>query len=38
MITPIAFVVDVFETPVCRMAVIEDPDENQITIHKRNGG
>jgi len=31
----VPFVVDVFETPVCRMAVIEDPDTNHITIHKR---
>jgi len=29
------FVVDAFETPVCRMAVICDPDGNHITIHKR---
>ena len=26
---------DVMETPVCRMAVIHDPDGNSITIHKR---
>lgn len=26
-----------FETPVCRMAVIADPDGNSITIHKRKG-
>ena len=32
----VTFVVDVFETPVCRMAVIEDPDGNHITIHKRH--
>jgi predicted enzyme related to lactoylglutathione lyase len=25
----------VFETPVCHMAIIEDPDGNRITIHKR---
>ena len=28
---------DVFDTPVCRMAVIEDPDGNHLTIHKRKG-
>jgi predicted enzyme related to lactoylglutathione lyase len=28
---------DVFDTPVCRMAVIEDPDGNHVTIHKRKG-
>lgn len=32
----VPFVTEVFETPVCRMAVIEDPDENHITIHKRH--
>lgn len=31
----VSFAVEIFETPVCRMAVIEDPDGNQITIHKR---
>lgn len=31
----IPFVVELFETPVCRLAVIEDPDKNQLTIHKR---
>ena len=24
-------------TPVCRMAIITDPDGNEIIIHKRNG-
>ena len=32
----VSFVAEVFETPVCRMAVIEDPDGNHITIHKRH--
>lgn len=32
----VPFVVEAFETPVCRMAVIEDPDGNHITIHKRH--
>ena len=31
----VPFVMEAFETPVCRMAVIEDPDGNHITIHKR---
>ena len=26
------------ETPVCRMAIIMDPDGNAITIHKRKAG
>ncbi|MEW6543117.1 MAG: VOC family protein [Nitrospirota bacterium] len=30
------FVLDVFATPVCRMAVIEDPDGNHLVIHKRH--
>ena len=30
----VAFVLDVTETPVCRMAVIADPDGNHIIIHK----
>ena len=29
------FDVEAMETPVCRMAVIADPDGNKITIHKR---
>lgn len=31
----VLFRVDPFPTPVCRMAVIADPDGNSITIHKR---
>lgn len=31
----IPFVLEIFETPVCRFAVIEDPDKNHLTIHKR---
>ena len=30
----VSFVTEAFDTPVCRMAVIEDPDGNHITIHK----
>jgi len=29
---------DPFETPVCRMAFILDPDGNALCIHKRNAG
>jgi predicted enzyme related to lactoylglutathione lyase len=32
----VTFVTEIFSTPVCRMAVIEDPDGNHITIHKRH--
>jgi predicted enzyme related to lactoylglutathione lyase len=32
----VPFVTEVFDTPVCRMAVIEDQDGNHITIHKRH--
>lgn len=30
-----AFRLEPFETPVCHMAVVSDPDGNSITIHKR---
>jgi predicted enzyme related to lactoylglutathione lyase len=30
-----AFLNGPFETPVCHMAVVADPDGNSITIHKR---
>ena len=26
---------DIFETPVCQMALVSDPDGNKLTIHKR---
>jgi predicted enzyme related to lactoylglutathione lyase len=32
----VPFVLDTVDTAVCRMAVIEDPDQNHITIHKRH--
>ena len=32
----VTFVAEIFPTPVCRMAVIQDPDGNHITIHRRN--
>jgi predicted enzyme related to lactoylglutathione lyase len=33
----VTFVAETFSTPVCRMAVIQDPDQNDITIHQRHG-
>ena len=30
----IPFVVEPFESPCCRMAIIQDPDRNNIVIHK----
>ena len=32
----VKFTLDPFETPVCRMAIITDPDGNSICIHKRH--
>jgi predicted enzyme related to lactoylglutathione lyase len=34
----VKFAVEPFETPVCRMAVILDPDGNKFTLHKRKPG
>ena len=31
----VKFVMEAFDTPVCRMAIIHDPDGNPILIHKR---
>jgi len=33
-----AFRLDPMETPVCRMAVVSDPDGNSVTIHQRKAG
>lgn len=33
----VQFYAEPFESPVCRMAVIADPDGNSITVHKRKG-
>jgi predicted enzyme related to lactoylglutathione lyase len=30
----VTFVVEAYETPCCRMAIIQDPDGNNIVIHK----
>jgi len=32
----VKFRMEPFPTPVCRMAMILDPDENTVCIHKRN--
>ena len=32
------FVMDPFETPVCRMAIIKDPAGNKLMIHQRKPG
>ena len=29
-----SFITEAFNMPVCRMAAIEDPDHNHITIYK----
>jgi len=31
----VTIVMDTFDTPVCRFAMISDPDGNKIIIHKR---
>lgn len=33
----VKFSMDVLETPVCHMAIIQDPDGNKLLIHKRKG-
>jgi predicted enzyme related to lactoylglutathione lyase len=30
----VRFAADAFETPVCHMAVVQDPDGNKLMIHK----
>jgi predicted enzyme related to lactoylglutathione lyase len=30
----VPFAAEAFETPVCHMAVVQDPDGNKLTIHK----
>ncbi len=32
----VKFVVEPFESPVCRMTIVADPDGNSIVIHKRH--
>lgn len=31
----VAFVMDMIETPVCRFAVVADPDDNHFILHRR---
>jgi predicted enzyme related to lactoylglutathione lyase len=33
-----AFRLEPLETPVCRMAIVSDPDGNSVTIHRRKSG
>jgi predicted enzyme related to lactoylglutathione lyase len=35
---PIKFHYEPLETPVCHMAIVEDPDGNRVMIHKRKPG
>ena len=30
----VTFAADAFETPVCHMAVVQDPDGNKLIVHK----
>jgi predicted enzyme related to lactoylglutathione lyase len=32
----VRFVIEPFESPVCRMTIVSDPDGNSIAIHKRH--
>ena len=32
----VTFAFDPFESPVCHMAIVQDPDGNKIIIHKRH--
>jgi predicted enzyme related to lactoylglutathione lyase len=32
----VSFVTEPFDTPICRMAVVEDQDGNHVTIHRRH--
>lgn len=34
----VQFMVEPTDTPVCRMAIVADPDGNAVTIHKRKAG
>jgi len=34
----VPFIMDTFESPVCRMAVVADPDGNWITLHQCKKG
>jgi predicted enzyme related to lactoylglutathione lyase len=32
----VSFDLEPFDSPVCRMAVIADPDGNKVIVHKRH--
>ena len=32
----VSFAMEPFETPVCRMGIIKDPDGNQLVLHQRH--
>jgi predicted enzyme related to lactoylglutathione lyase len=34
----VVFEMETYETPVCHMCVVHDPDGNQVLIHKRKPG
>ena len=34
----VTFAMEPFETPVCHMAIISDPDGSRLLIHKRKPG
>lgn len=34
----VKFSMEAMDTPVCRFAILQDPDGNQIMIHKRKAG
>jgi predicted enzyme related to lactoylglutathione lyase len=34
----VPFAMEAFDTPVCRMAIVSDPDGNQVMIHRRHPG
>ncbi len=34
----VKFAMDVMDTPVCRFAIVCDPDGNKIMVHKRKAG
>ena len=34
----VPFILDTFESPVCRMAVVADPDGNGVTLHEVKAG
>jgi predicted enzyme related to lactoylglutathione lyase len=34
----VEFTSDLFDTPVCRMRLVKDPDGNQLIVHQRKEG